>query len=207
MTVSIIGLNMETGGLPVFVFLLGGKMAKRTGKRKQKSGASAALRQPDPEILKRQRVFVDSVAHLADPLCVAEGMELVHVEYQREPGGLTLRLYLDKPGGVTLDDCVDISRQLEDILDVNAQDAPPYRLEVSSPGLDRPVGKLDDFMRFKGHRARIRLATAVNGRKNFTGLLAGVVDEMIQLQLDNETVSLNYKDITRARLINYNGER
>jgi ribosome maturation factor RimP len=71
--------------------------------------------------LKRQREFVDSVTRLAEPLCTAEGMELVHVEYQREPGGLTLRLYLDKPGGVTLDDCVEISRQLDDILDVHAR--------------------------------------------------------------------------------------
>lgn len=182
-------------------------MAKRTGKRKQESGASVSLRQPDPEILKRQRAFVDSVTRLAEPLCTDEGMELVHVEYQREPGGLTLRLYLDKPGGVTLDDCVNISRQLEDLLDVHTQDAPPYRLEVSSPGLDRPVGKLNDFIRFKGHRAKIRLIAAVKGRQNFTGVLAGVIDEMVQLQVENETVSLNFKDISRARLINFNGER
>jgi ribosome maturation factor RimP len=182
-------------------------MAKRARKKKNEGGASASLRQPDQEGLKRQRAFVDLVARLADPLCIAEGIELVHVEYQREPGGLTLRLYLDKSGGVTLDDCVDISRQLEDILDVHAQDAPPYRLEVSSPGFDRPVGKLNDFIRFMGHRAKIRLTSAVKGRQNFTGVLAGVIDEMVQLQVDNETVSLNYKDITRARLINYNGER
>jgi ribosome maturation factor RimP len=182
-------------------------MAKRAGKRKQKRDLSASLRQPDPEGLKRQRAFVDSVARLAEPLCIAEGVELVHVEYQREPGGLTLRLYLDKPGGVTLDDCVDISRQLEDLLDVHAQDAPPYRLEVSSPGLDRPVGRLDDFIRFTGHRAKIRLTTAVSGRKNFSGVLAGVIDEKVQLQVENEMVCLNFKDITRARLINYNGER
>ena len=182
-------------------------MVKRAGKRKQKSGLSVSLRQPDQETLKRQRAFVNSVTRLADPLCIGEGMELVLVEYQREPGGLTLRLYLDKPGGVTLDDCVNISRQLEDILDVNTQDAPPYRLEVSSPGLDRPVGKLNDFIRFTGHRAKIRLAAGVKGRRNFTGVLAGVIDEKVQLQVDNETVSLNFEDISRARLINYNGER
>jgi ribosome maturation factor RimP len=182
-------------------------MAKRAGKRKEKPGRREANRPTDPETLKRQRAFVDSVTGLADPLCAAEGMELVHVEYQREPGGLTLRLYLDKPGGVTLDDCVDISRQLEDILDVHAPDAPPYRLEVSSPGIDRPVGKLDDFIRFTGHQAKIRMVTPVGGRKNFTGVLAGAIDEMVQIQVDNETVSLNFSDITRARLINYNGER
>ena len=198
---------METGCWPVFVFLFGETMAKRARKGKAKGGQTAVSRQSDPKHLKRQRAFVDLVDRLADPLCSAEGIELVHVEYQREPSGLTLRLYLDKPGGVTLDDCVDISRQLEDVLDVHAQDAPPYRLEVSSPGLDRPVGKLKDFIRFKGHPAKIRLATAVNDRKNYTGVLAGVIDEMVQLQVNNEIVSLHFSDITWARLINYNGER
>lgn len=181
-------------------------MAKRDGKAKPKAKRKVTLRQSDPKALQRQRAFADAVTRLADPLCTAEGIELVHVEYQREPGGLTLRVYLDKPGGVTLDDCVDISRQLEDMLDVHAKDAPPYRLEVSSPGLDRPVGKLKDFIRFSGQRVKIRLAVGVNGRKNFTGVLVSVVDEKIQIQAENETVSLDYNDITRARLINYNGE-
>ena len=182
-------------------------MAKRAGRPKRKAGAAVAIHRLDPQAAARQRAFVDMVARLAEPLCNGESLELVHVEYQREPGGLTLRLYLDKPGGVTLDDCVDVSRQLEDMLDVHAQDAPPYRLEVSSPGPDRPVGKLKDFNRFAGHRAKIRVATAVSGRKNFTGVLAGAVGEKVHLQVDEETVSLDFKDITRARLINYNGER
>jgi ribosome maturation factor RimP len=101
---------------------------------------------------------------------------------------------------------VEISRQLEDILDVHAGDLPPYRLEVSSPGIDRPLGTLKDFVRFEGQQARIRVATAVNGCKNFTGVLAGVVDETVRLQVGNETVSLNVQDITRARLTHYNGE-
>lgn len=189
------------------MFLFIEKMGKRTAKTKENGQNRSMSDAADADNLKRQRVFVDSVTRLAEPLCIAEGMELVHVEYQREPGGLTLRIYLDKPGGVTLDDCVDISRQLEDLLDVHTQDAPPYRLEVSSPGLDRPVGKLKDFIRFEGHRVKIRLAAAVNGRKNFTGVLAGVGDETIRLALDKETISINFSDIARARLINYNGER
>ena len=180
-------------------------MGRRKGKRTTSTAglsasASVSARQ------QQQRAFAESVARLAEPLCQAAEMELVHVEYQREPGGLTLRVYLDKSGGVTLDDCVYISRQLEDILDVHAPTAPPYRLEVSSPGVDRPVGKLGDFIRFQGHQAKIRVGTAVDGRKNFTGTLAGVIDETIQLTVDKETVSLKFKDITRARLINYNGE-
>lgn len=181
-------------------------MAKRTENVHKKDRPRRTPDAPAKDGGEWQRRFVDQVTRLADPVCVAEGMELVHVEYQREPGGLTLRIYLDKPGGVTLDDCVDISRQLEDLLDVHTQEVPPYRLEVSSPGSQRPIGKLKDFIRFEGHRAKIRLAVAVNGRKNFTGVLAGVSNETVRLTLDKETVSLNFNDITRARLINYNGE-
>ena len=161
---------------------------------------------PDGDALKQQQAFVATVNQLADPLCRAEGLELVHVEFQREPGGLTLRLYVDKPGGVTLDDCVDISRQLDDMLDVHTQNTPPYRLEVSSPGIDRPVGKLEDFKRFKGCQAKIRMGTAVNGSKNFTGVLSGVTGGMVQLKVGNEIVGLSFPDVLRARLINYNGE-
>jgi ribosome maturation factor RimP len=147
-TVSIIGFYMETGCSPVFVFFGGDTMAKRGRQAKAKRRQAPGDRQMDREAIKRQRTVAEMVARLADPVCQSEGMELVHVEFQREPGGLTLRLYLDKPNGVTLDDCVAISRQLEDILDVHARDIPPYRLEVSSPGIERPVGKLADFMRY-----------------------------------------------------------
>ena len=205
-TVSIIGFTMETGCSPVFVFL-GEIMAKRFAKRRTTDHPAAVSRRSDADILKRQRVFVETVMQLAEPLCAAEGMELVHVEYQRESGGLTLRVYLDKPGGVTLDDCVDISRQLDAILDVHAQDGPPYRLEVSSPGIDRPIGKLSDFNRFKGQRARISLLKAVNGRKKFTGTLDGVVGDAVHIVVDEERFSIDFKDILKARLVNYNGER
>jgi ribosome maturation factor RimP len=181
-------------------------MAKRTGKRKKSSTRSKAFRQTDLKALQQQRMLVEKIIRLADPLCVAEGLELVHVEYQREPGGLTLRCYVDKPGGIHLDDCVEVSRQLDDLLDVHMDDMPPYRLEVSSPGLDRPVGKLSDFVRFKGQRAKIRTAAAINGQQNFTGVLAGVVDDTVQIQVNNEMVNLHFDTITRARLVNYNGE-
>jgi ribosome maturation factor RimP len=89
--------------------------------------------------------MVAKVWRLAEPLCLSEGLELVHVEYQREPAGRTLRIYLDKPGGVTLDDCVNISRQLSDLLDVGLETEAPYRMEVSSPGIQRPLGRLERF--------------------------------------------------------------
>ncbi len=89
------------------------------------------------------------VKELAEPLCESEGVELVYVEYQPEAAGMILRLYIDKPKGVTIDDCIYINRQLGDILDVNLENAGTYRLEVSSPGPDRPLCKKIDFNRFK----------------------------------------------------------
>ncbi|WP_319523118.1 ribosome maturation factor RimP [uncultured Desulfosarcina sp.] len=182
-------------------------MAKRGRKQKSKHQEKKTTHfLLDDEARKRRQAVVDSVVRLAEPLCQSEGLELVHVEYQREPGGVTLRIYLDKTGGVTLDDCVDVSRQLEDLLDVHASDLPPYRLEVTSPGVDRPVGKLEDYRRFTGQRARIRLAEPVDGRKNFTGVLDGVSEEKIRLKMDDGIVHLDFSDILRARLINFNGE-
>ena len=149
---------------------------------------------------------IGQVWRLADPLCRAEGMELIHVEYQRERGGLTLRLYLDKPGGITLDDCANISRQLGDILDVGLESQPPYRLEVSSPGLERPLGRLSDFERFRGCRAKIRTNRPLNGRKQFSGILDGVSGLSVQLILDKGSVTIALAEITMAYLINFNGE-
>lgn len=149
---------------------------------------------------------VAQVWKLATPLCRGEGMELLHVEFQREHGGRTLRLYLDKPGGITLDDCGNISRQLSDILDVSLETMPPYRLEISSPGAKRPLGKISDFDLFKGCRTKIRTALPINGRKNFTGVLEGVDGQNVQMTIDNKPITIAFTDIVKAHLINNIGE-
>ena len=154
----------------------------------------------------KARPVIGRVWQLAEPLCRSEGMELVHVEYQREPGGRTLRIYLDKPGGVTLDDCVHISRQLSDLLDAALDLEEAYRMEVSSPGVRRPLGKFDDFERFRGCRAKIRTAQAIDGRKNFTGELAGTKGPAVLLTVDNQTMGIVFADIVKAHLIQHNGE-
>lgn len=143
---------------------------------------------------------------LAEPLCSGEGMELVHVEYASEHGGRILRVYLDKPGGVTLDDCVDVSRQLGDMLDVGLDVEGAYRLEVSSPGMPRPLGKIEDFGRFKGSRAKVRTTRPVNGRKNFTGILDGVDGPMICLNVDGRPVAITFTDIAKAYITQIDGE-
>jgi ribosome maturation factor RimP len=107
---------------------------------------------------------------------------------------------------VTLADCVDVSRQLGDILDVGLETELSYRMEVSSPGVQRPLGKLADFERFRGCRAKVRIAQAIEGRKNFTGILEGVSELSILLLVDNQTIRIAFADIVKAHLINHNGE-
>ena len=151
-------------------------------------------------------MIVQQVIGLAEPLCESRGLELVHVEYQRESGGRILRLYIDRTGGVTLDDCVELSRQLSDLLDVYLDAVGPYSLEVTSPGLDRPLAKKTDFERFKGNRARIKTARPYAGRKNFQGVLLGMSGDTVQLSTGEENVAICFDDIVKARLVDYHGE-
>lgn len=155
---------------------------------------------------KAQKEVIALVNTLAEPLCENEGMELVHVEYQRESAGWVLRLYIDRSGGVMLEDCSRVSRQLGDLLDVRVENIGPYNLEVSSPGVDRPLGKLSDYERFKGNIARIRTSMPVDGQKNFKGILSGLGAGVVKLLIDDKTVAIPFQTITRARLVNYNGE-
>ena len=146
------------------------------------------------------------VRELAEPLCESEGLEFVHVEFQRESGGRILRLYIDKPGGARLDDCVRISRQIGDLLDVYLENEIAYNLEVSTPGSERPLGKAADFDRFKGKSAKIRTRTSMEGRKNFTGKLLGISEGIVSLELSDITVAIPYEEISKARLVINYGE-
>ena len=150
--------------------------------------------------------MVTQANKLAAPLCEAEGVELVHIEYQRETGGRILRLYIDKPGGVTLDDCVIVSRQISDLLDVKIETEETYRLEVSSPGPDRPLGNALDFEKFKGNVAKIKTHQPVDGQKNFKGVLLGISEGTVKLLVNEKTVAIPFQEITKARLVNYYGE-
>ena len=140
------------------------------------------------------------VRSLAEPLCASEGLELVHVEFQREANGRILRLYIDKPDGINLDDCVGVSRQMGDILDVNLENIGPYSLEVTSPGPRRPLAKHEDFEKFKGNRVKLKTSRPLNGQKNFTGILMGISGEQVNLQIGKENIVIPYQDILKARL-------
>lgn len=144
--------------------------------------------------------FIAEVENLAEPILRFEGLELIDVEYRREPSGWVLRVFIDKEGGVTLEDCAAVSHQLGDVLDAKLEREEPYHLEVSSPGLDRKLTKPKHFVSFEGRPAVIRTNCPVEGKKHFRGILAGWSDDTVKLVVDGLTVSIPYEAIARAKL-------
>jgi ribosome maturation factor RimP len=139
-----------------------------------------------------------SLENVIEPAVTGLGYELVDV--QASNGGRMLRLFIDKPGGITLEDCAAVSRHLSRVLAVEGIDY--ERLEVSSPGLDRPLRKGADFARFAGHKAEVRMRTPdASGRRKFVGVLRGADGERVQIELDGQTVGLALGDVERARLV------
>ena len=124
-----------------------------------------------------QRAYEEKIRELAEPVLEAEGMELVLAECLKMKSRWTVRLYLDKEGGITLDDCAAVSNQLGDILDIN--DIPPgqYTLEVSSPGLERPLDRDRDFLKYRGADISVRLDEKFDGSRNYRGKLIDFIDE------------------------------
>ena len=135
---------------------------------------------------------------MVEPAVSGLGYELVDV--QASNGGRLLRLFIDKPGGINVDDCAAVSRHLTRVLAVEGIDY--ERLEVSSPGLDRPLRKGADFARFAGQRAEVRMRTPdATGRRRFVGVLRGADGQRVQMELDGQTVALDLADLDRAKLI------
>ena len=133
-----------------------------------------------------------------EPVVAGMGYELVDVQVSN--GGRLLRVFIDKAGGISLDDCAALSRQLARVLPVEGVDY--ERLEVSSPGLDRPLRKVADFVRFAGQRAELRMRTPdARGRRKFTGVLRGAQAGRVDVEIEGETVALALDDVERARLI------
>jgi ribosome maturation factor RimP len=149
----------------------------------------------------RERSTMLDFNALFEPVIDSMGYELVGVEFVGSEHNGILRVYIDKPGGVTIDDCAQVSHQLSALLDVEDPIGHRYSLEVSSPGIDRPLFKLDDYRRFVGLRARIKLATPLQGRRNFTGQLRGVEDDRVLIEVDKELHELPWPDIARAHLV------
>ncbi len=143
---------------------------------------------------------VKKVWDLAEPVVLARGLELVDVVFRREPQGWVLRLYIDRPGGVTLGDCVQISEIISDLLDAKDFIHHSYNLEVSSPGLDRPLRRPEDFERFAGDKVKITLKQPLEGRRNFTGLLRGLRQGKVLLEIEGRVWELPLEGIKKAHI-------
>ena len=142
--------------------------------------------------------FYLNLENVISPVVAGMGYELV--ELQAANGGRWLRLFIDKAGGIDVEDCAALSRQLSRVLEVEGIDY--ERLEVSSPGLDRPLRKAADFVRFAGQRADVRMRTPdPTGRRRFVGVLRGVAGDAIDVEADGKTVRLALADLDRARLV------
>ena len=168
-------------------------------KKHRHDEASETKKSRQPPV--NEKKVVQQVWALAETLCASEGLELIQVEYQRESAGRILRLYIDKPGGINLEDCVGVSRQMGDILDVALETAGPYNLEVTSPGPERPLAKKQDYEKFKGSRVKIKTNHRLNGQKNFTGVLLGISNDQVKLQIGEQIIKLSHVNISKARLV------
>ncbi|MGE5624546.1 MAG: ribosome maturation factor RimP [Bacillota bacterium] len=131
----------------------------------------------------------------------ALGYEVVELEFHPQGRGGLLRIFIDREGGVTVDDCEKVSRQVSAVLDVEDPIPGAYTLEVSSPGLDRPLRKEADFVRFAGERAKLELTLPKDGRKRYTGTLQGCEAGEVRIEVDGVVHKLSLGDIAKARLV------
>ncbi len=137
---------------------------------------------------------------LTEPLLAQLGYELVDLEYVPGRAHAVLRIFIDRAGGVGLDDCERVSREVSALLDVEDPVPTGYTLEVSSPGLDRVLRTAAHFQRFVGERVRVELLQSRDGRRRYTGLLQALNGEGIELNVDGAMVAVSFAEIGRARL-------
>ena len=138
---------------------------------------------------------------LLRPLIEELGYELVGLEQSSNPKNPALVVYIDRPEGIAIEDCERVSREVAALLDVEDPISGHYNLEVSSPGLDRPLFTADHYRQFVGEEARVTMYAPVDGRRKFRGEILGCDDESVRLRQDGEEVVLDISNIAKARLV------
>jgi ribosome maturation factor RimP len=138
---------------------------------------------------------------MIQPLVESLGYEFVGLEYNANPKSSTLVLYIDKPEGIVVEDCENVSREVAALLDVEDPIPGHYDLEVSSPGLDRPLFTLEQFQRFTGEQAKLTAFAPVDGRRKFKGRILGASDGNVRMEQDGNEVTLEFSNIAKARLV------
>ncbi len=137
---------------------------------------------------------------MVTPILQEMDLELVDVLYRRESSGWVLRLIIDKEDGIALDDCTAVSREVSQLLDIEDIIEQVYNLEVSSPGLDRPLKSIGDFQRFTGRKAKVTTREPIQGNQVFIGRINKVEDELIILEVGQQELSIPFSEVAKARL-------
>ena len=145
--------------------------------------------------------IVKRIEELAIPLLAAEGIELVDVEFKREGHGQVLRFLIDREGGVDLDACSRASETLSRMLDSEDPISSSYDLEVCSPGIERPLSRPEDFIRYSGSKAHIKTRRKILERKHFTGIIAAATEEAVTIEQEGVEVVIPYEEVSRAHLV------
>jgi|TARA_B100000965_G_scaffold370606_1_gene358862 ribosome maturation factor RimP len=144
---------------------------------------------------------IESLKEMLEPAVNAVGMELWGIEYLSQGKHSILRVYIDSEDGVTIDNCEAASHQVSGVLDVEDPINGEYNLEVSSPGMDRPLFNFDQFAMYQGELIKVRLQMAVNGMRNFTGKLLEAKDDVLTFQVDNQQLTVSINQIDKANLV------
>jgi len=138
---------------------------------------------------------------LFEPVVIGMGYDLIEIEHFPNPKHGVLRLYIDKEGGINVDDCSSVSRQISALIDVEDPVRGQFNLEVTSPGSDRPLRRLQDFQRFTGSLVKLKTVMPLEGQRNFKGRLLEASEEVLVIETDTEELSLPMGAIEKARIV------
>ncbi len=147
------------------------------------------------------RVDIRQLTRLIMPALDEMGFELVDIEYLSGRGRWILRVYVDKTGGITLDDCARVSREIGDLIDIKDIISHKYVLEVSSPGLNRPLRKEEDYFKAIGKKVKVKMVMPVKGCRNFIGYLQDFHQRTLYLEVENKIVTLSLRGVKKANII------
>jgi len=144
---------------------------------------------------------IDVLKNMLEPAVHAVGMQLWGIEFLAQGKHSILRIYIDSDNGVTIDDCEAVSHQVSGILDVEDPIKSEYHLEVSSPGMDRPLFTLEQVARYVGETLKVKLQMAISGRRNFSGTLASVQGDVLTFEVDGQPLTVTFNQIDKANLV------
>jgi ribosome maturation factor RimP len=144
--------------------------------------------------------ILKKVSEIGERVVNSKGFEMVDVEFVQESGSWYLRYYIDKPGGITLDDCQEVSEEISRLLDIEDPIPHSYILEVSSPGIERKLKKEKDFIKYIGSEVEIRTFEPINGKKVLTGTLSDYNNGMVILKTNSTVINIPFEKISSAKL-------